>query len=68
MKQAFLDSLVGLSMAEAREKVGAAGHEHYDVPAGCAMTMEAKPNTVVLWEKDGRVKATSAGDGLELED
>jgi len=39
------------------------------VPENCdAITLVARPNTVVLWQKNGLVTTASAGDPVELED
>lgn len=67
IKQSLLDSLEGLPVDVAKEMVKAAGHKPYLVPEGvAAITLEAKPNTVVLWQKKGKVSTAQAGDGLEL--
>lgn len=67
--QRLLDSLEGLPVDVAEEMVKAAGHRAYTVPEGVmAITLEAKPNTVVLWQERGKVSTAQAGDGLELED
>ena len=68
MRKAFLDSLAGKSLKEAKRLVKAEGHVAYVVPAGClAITGEARPNTVVLWQDPpGTVHMASAGDTLEL--
>lgn len=69
IKQSLLESLEGLPVDVAEEMVKAAGHRPYTVPEGVvAITLEAKPNTVVLWQEDGKVSTAQAGDGLELDE
>ena len=68
MKQTFLDSLVGKSVADAQKAVFLEGHEMMTVEHGAAIALVVMPNTVILWEnKDGSaiVKA-SAGDSGEV--
>ena len=68
IKQSFLDSLEGLSVTVAQAKVLAEGHEVYLVPEDAmAITLQARPNTVILWQEDGIVSSVQAGDGLELD-
>jgi ABC-type microcin C transport system permease subunit YejB len=68
IKQSFLDSLEGLSVVVAQAKVLAEGHEVYLVPEDAmAITLQARPNTVILWQEDGIVSSVQAGDGLELD-
>lgn len=68
IKQSFLDSLTGLFLDQADALVEAEGHTAYSVPDGCAMTLEAKPNTVVLWMNNfNQVELADAGDPSELE-
>jgi hypothetical protein len=69
IKQSFLESLESLPVDVAEEMVKAAGHVSYTVPEGAmAITLEAKPNTVVLWQENGLVNLAQAGDGLELDE
>ena len=69
MKRALLNNLVGLDTDEAIALVYKTKHTCYLVPEGCrAITMIARPNTVVLWQDDGKISSASAGDPLELED
>lgn len=69
IKQTFLDSLESLPIDIAEAKVRAAGHIPYTVPEeAMAITLEAKPNTVVLWQEGGLVSIAQAGDGLELDE
>lgn len=68
IKQTFLDSLESLPIDVAEQKVVAAGYQVYIVPEeAVAITLEAKPNTVVLWQEAGLVSIAQAGDGLELD-
>ena len=68
IKQSFLESLEGLPVDVAEEMVKAAGHVAYTVPEeAMAITLEAKPNTVVIWQQDGLVNLAQAGDGVELD-
>lgn len=69
IKQSFLDSLEGLSIRAAEVKVEAEGHEVYLVPEeAMAITLQARPNTVILWQEGGLVSLAQAGDGLELDE
>lgn len=69
ISQKFLDSLKGQSVNTALEMVMAVGHIPYLVAEGYgAITMLAKPNTVVLWQENGKISVAEAGDGLELGD
>ncbi len=48
--------------------VKVAGHKAYVVPEGvAAITLQARPNTVILWQEDGKISSAEAGDGLELD-
>lgn len=68
IKQTLLDSLEGLPLDVAQEMVKAAGHEIEIVPEEAqAITLQARPNTVILWQEAGLVSFAQAGDGLELE-
>jgi hypothetical protein len=68
MKKAFLDSLVGLEVSKAEELVLAEGHLVELVPEECnAITSQARGNTVILWQKDGKITNADAGDPLELD-
>ena len=68
IKQSFLDTLEGLGIRAAEIKVLAAGHEAYVVPEeAMAITLQARPNTVILWQEAGLVSLAQAGDGLELD-
>lgn len=68
IKQTFLDSLKGVNLTVAQAKVLAAGHQVELVPEeAMAITLQARPNTVILWQKNGKVSFAEAGDGLELD-
>lgn len=69
MKKSFVMSLQGKSVVEAESLVRRSGHTPLIVPEGCmAITGEAKPNTVVLWQKSGEVTMAHAGDTYDLVD
>lgn len=68
IKQSLLDSLEGLPLDTAQEMAKAAGHEVEVVPEDAmAITLQARPNTVILWQEAGLVSLAQAGDGLELD-
>ena len=68
MKKVFLDSLVGLEVDKAEELVLAEGHLVNLVPEECnAITLQAIGNTVILWQKDGKITNADAGDPVELD-
>lgn len=68
IKQSLLDSLEGLPLDVAEEMVKAAGHQVELVPEeAMAITLQARPNTVILWQEAGLVSLAQAGDGLELD-
>ena len=69
MKQSLLDKLKGMKVTQAKLLVRSKGHEPYLVPENCtAITLVARPNTVVLWQNNGLITTASAGDPVELED
>lgn len=70
MKRTFLDSLVGMSVADAQKAVFLAGHEMMTVEHGAAIALVVMPNTVILWEnKDGNaIEKASPGDSKEFVD
>lgn len=69
MKQSLLDSLEGLTVDKAQELVKAAGHQVDLIPEDCmAITLQARPNTVILWQENGLVTLAQAGDPLELDE
>jgi hypothetical protein len=69
IKQSFLSSLEGVPTDVAEEMVHAAGHRVWLVPEeAMAITLIARPNTVILWQEKGLVSSAQAGDGLELDD
>ena len=55
MNQELLESVIGLAVAEAEEKIKAAGHETLVTPEGEHVTDILRANTVLLWEKDGKI-------------
>ena len=66
MKKELLNALKGLAVNDATAKVAEAGLKALVAPLGSMMTMQVKPNTVILWEQDGKVdSAVSGGDELE---
>lgn len=66
IKQSFLDSLAGLTLAKAKKAVKAAGHVAFATEAQ-AISLIARPNTVILWNDGKLVTRANAGDGLELD-
>ncbi len=67
MTRELLNSVVGLTVKEAEEKVHASKHETWVVPEETIMTSIARPNLVILYEKDGKVVTALAGDPVELD-
>lgn len=68
IKQSFLDSLEGLPLDVAEEMIKAAGHQMDLIPEDAmAITLQARPNTIIVWQEAGLVSLAQAGDGLELE-
>lgn len=68
IKQSFLDSLEGVTIDVAEEMVKAAGYQVELVPEDAmAITLQARPNTIILWQEGGLVSLAQAGDGLELD-
>ena len=68
IKQSFLDTLKGLPLDVAEEACHKLGYETNKVPEGVAITLIARPNTIILWHKKNVVTGTMPGDGLELEE
>jgi hypothetical protein len=69
MKKLFLDGLVGMEISDAEEAVMMEGHTPYTVPEEChVIPAIARSNTVILWQKEGRIKMADAGDPFELDD
>ena len=67
MTQDFLDSLKRKSKAEAIEACEQAKLTPYPISTDEAMTLEARPSTVILWiDKDDRVFVASPGDPFEI--
>lgn len=67
MRRALLNELKGLDVKAAKALVKKEGHYAAVYPEGQPITLQARPNTVLLWERDGRVVCATAGDPLELE-
>jgi hypothetical protein len=69
IKQSFLNSLKGLELALAHELCHLKGHQTEEVFYRHAITLQARPNTVILFFNDKEiVTGTMAGDGLDLEE
>ena len=69
MKRKLLIKLVGMDVDEAESLIKKSKHICYLVPENCrAISMQARPNTVILWQYDGKVISATAGDSLELKD
>lgn len=66
MKQSFLDSLKGLSVADAQNRAQAAGLPVEVYPKGAIITMQARPG-ILLFEDQGIVTTAAAGDPLQIE-
>lgn len=68
MKTSLLDSLVGMTIEEATKTVRANHHDVNLIPESIiAINSVAKPNTIVLWQENGKVKLAVAGDPCEVE-
>lgn len=69
MKQALLDSLIGLPLTEAKKRVIADGHGFDTHEYGVGVILIARPNLVQLWlDQDGvTVGNATAGDPTELD-
>jgi hypothetical protein len=69
IKQSFLDSLKGLKLELANELCCLKGYATVAVNQRHAITLQARPNTVILfYDVDaGVISGTMAGDGLELD-
>jgi hypothetical protein len=69
IKQSFLNSLKGLPVTTAEEMVKSMQLTAYVVPEGVhAIPLIAMPNTVVLWQKNGKVVVANGGDGVEVDE
>lgn len=67
MNPAFLKTLIGLTVREATRVVLERGHEPYVIPEICqAVPAIALSNTVVLWQKEGKISDAHPGDPLEV--
>jgi len=68
IKQSFLDTLTGVTLAKAKKMCTAAGHKSWAIdPEAKAITFIAYPNTVLIWNDGKKVTRANAGDGLELD-
>jgi hypothetical protein len=67
MKSEFLTNLQGMAVEKAKQAVEMAGHIAYVVPEGFVIAAVAYPNTVILWQMEGRILVAQAGDPIELE-
>jgi hypothetical protein len=69
IKQSLLDALEGLPVDVAEEMVKAAKHQVEIVPEDAmAITLQARPNTIILWQENGLVSLAQAGDPLETDE
>lgn len=69
ISRSFLSSLVGLDVGEAERRARAAGYVVETVPENCiAITSISRPDTVVLWQKSGKIQSANAGDPTQLDD
>ena len=66
MKQSFLDSLKGLLIDEAIQKVQEAGYKVFTKPNKVPISALARPDTVILSHDHSIVTHASAGDPLEI--
>lgn len=66
MRRALLDEVKDLDVKAAKALVKKEGHYAAVFPEGQPITLQARPNTVLLWERDGKIVYATAGDPLEL--
>jgi hypothetical protein len=68
MKETFLLSLVGKYIYEAERLVIAEDYEAFVVAQDveCIPSL-TRPKTVILWQKDGKIRSAEPGDFSELE-
>lgn len=66
MRQVVLSRIKGMSVKAAQKFAKLHGHESEVIPDGVVITQIARPNTVLLWEKDGVIVNATAGDPTEL--
>lgn len=66
MKRSMLGKLTGMPLGMARLVISQARHKIEEYPHNSIITMQARPNTVLLFHKDGNVVLACAGDPLEL--
>lgn len=67
MTQEFLDSLVGLGLAEAHTKCEEAEIKPLFVDKGAHLTSITRPNTAIMELQNRKVVGVAAGDPTELE-
>lgn len=67
MNAKFLESLIGKTVREAKIEIMRTDHEIELCPEGGAITAQARPNTIILFQRDNRVINVAAGDPLELD-
>ena len=69
MKQSLLDKLVGMDLDQAKNLIKSNHHDMHLVPEECiAISLLARPNTIIIFQENGKVKSAGPGDGCELED
>ncbi len=67
MTEKFLQSLKGLSVTKAKKLIKAAELKPMVIPEECtAVTSIARSKTVIVWQKDGKVRSAEAGDPCEI--
>jgi hypothetical protein len=67
MNAKFLESLVGKTVREAKAEIARTAHEIEVYRSGDVITAQARPNTVILFQRDFRIINAIAGDPLELD-
>jgi hypothetical protein len=68
MKQSLLDELAGMDLNQAKNLIKRNHHDMYLVPEECvAINLLARPNTIIIFQENGKVKSAGPGDGCELE-
>lgn len=69
MKQSLLDELVGMDIDQARTLIKSNHHDMHLVPEECiAINLLARPNTIIIFQENGKVKSARPGDSCELEE
>lgn len=66
IKSSMLKALVGLDASVGKELVEASGLKCRVLPTGTITIAIAVPNTVMLYETNGKVTYASAGDPLQV--